>query len=412
MSERVLVVSLPGRRVGEVVQDREGRAQWRPDAAWEAGGQHPRLGASFLLRPGRRPRVPGLPNWFDNLLPERESELRRRLCAMYSLRDGQSFALLAVVGHDLLGSAYVSPAASISDDIEPPTTEEDAGHEPSPDRRLSALTGNQLKFSMSMVGERLAVPARNESGAWIVKLPGQQWDELAEVERATMTWAARSGFDVPEHFTVPIARLDGLPTDWLGRAQSAYAIRRFDRRDDGTRIHNEDLCQALDLPPANKYGNDPKVTLDGALRFVTDFAGEAAGREMGRRIGFVIASGNDDAHLKNWSLLWGDAVRPTLTPCYDLVCTIAWPDLGWERPDGPRLALGLGQEHLFRKIDLATLDTFAERSQIPWAKDEVREGILRAKESWREIEGVAPERMRRALEIHWKNVPVLSTMGS
>jgi serine/threonine-protein kinase HipA len=411
VSERVLVVSLPGRRVGELVHDHEGRVRWRPDAAWEADGQHPRLGASFLLRPGPRPRVPGLPNWFENLLPERGSELRRRLTAAHGLRDGQSFALLAALGHDLLGSTDVRPAEDTGEASGPKGGDQMDEQPPTSTRLLSALTGNQLKFSMSMVDDRLAVPAKNQSGAWIVKLPGKSWDELAEVEDATMTWAHRAGFDVPDHFALPVTRLDGIPADWLGSARLAYAIRRFDRRDDGTRIHQEDLCQALDLPPGNKYGDEPRMTHDATLRFVTDFAGEEAGREMARRIGFMLASGNGDAHLKNWSLLWGDAVRPSLTPCYDLVCTIAWPELGYEHADGPRLALRLGGELLFRRIDAMALDVFSKRSQQGWAQDEVIEGIRRAKEAWGDAAGNAPERMRRALEVHWKNVPILSAVG-
>jgi serine/threonine-protein kinase HipA len=364
-----------------------------------------------LQRPGAKRAGTGLPSWFENLLPDRGTELRRRLCALYSLRDGQSFALLHALGHDLLGAVEArSTDGDVGPDDEPTTSPEGATEridEGTP--RLSALTGVQMKFSMSMVGRGLALPASGPRGHWIIKLPLAGFDELPEIERTTMTWARESGFDVPEHFTPELAKLSGIPAEWIGGATRAFAVKRFDRRDDGTKIHQEDLCQALDILPGNKYGTGPpSISFDGALRFVTDFAGEPTGREMARRIGFMIASGNDDAHLKNWSLLWGAATRPTLTPCYDLVSTISWPEFGWSRPEGPQLALPLGGQRLFRHIDKGTLVAFAERSAQAWAKEEVMTGIVRAMEALHRLGREVPERMRSALDIHRKVVPVLN----
>jgi serine/threonine-protein kinase HipA len=271
----------------------------------------------------------------------------------------------------------------------------------------------QLKFSMSMVNDRLTLVAQSRGGQWIVKLPGPDYPELAEVETATMTWARQMGFDVPEHFTIPFDHLDGLPDGWAEGTAPAFAVRRFDRREDGSKIHQEDLCQALDLRPRNKYGNeDPRVSFEGALRLVHDACGEGDGREMARRIGFMIASGNTDAHLKNWGLLWGAQMRPTLTPCYDLVTTISWDRLGWRRPRGPELALRLGGEGLFARLEDRTLDTFAQTSGYAWAKNEIIAGIDRSRNAWADVAGSAPRRMREALKTHWASVPLLTRMGS
>jgi serine/threonine protein kinase HipA of HipAB toxin-antitoxin module len=75
-------------------------------------------------------------------------------------------------------------------------------------------------------------------------------------------------------------------------------------------VHQEDLCQALDQDPENKHGGrDPsrRIAFDGALELVTDVCGEPSGRQMATRMGFCVAAGNGDAHLKNWSLAWGEA---------------------------------------------------------------------------------------------------------
>ncbi len=227
-----------------------------------------------------------------------------------------------------------------------------------------------------------------------------------------MTWARGAGFTVPDHFEVPFERLVGIPEGWVEGRAPAFAVRRFDRRDDGSRIHQEDLCQALDVRPSNKYGDQvPGVSFEGALRVVTDACGEREGREMARRIGFMIASGNTDAHLKNWGLVWGDSSNPTLAPCYNLVATITWEDrLGWKVRRGPELALKLGRQKLFRQLDEGALTAFAA-STHRWAEEEVRAGILRARDAWPAVAEAAPPRMRAALAVHWKAVPLLVPMG-
>jgi len=270
----------------------------------------------------------------------------------------------------------------------------------------------QLKFSMSMVNERLVLPAVGSRSQWIVKIPGSDYAELAEVENATMTWARLAGFDVPSHAVMPFSALEGVPLDWIEQPAPVFAIQRFDRRADGSKVHQEDLCQALGLRPQDKYGDRVLVSYSGATRLVVDACGEHDGREMARRIGFVIASGNSDAHLKNFSLVWGDRIRPVLAPCYDLVSTIAWPTLGWQRPDGPRLALRLGGESLFKRLDAAAVERFASDAGYAWVKEAIFEGMERARGAWPEVAGSTPLRMRAAIMQHWRAVPVLASMGT
>lgn len=417
-SDRTLSVVLPGRHAGDLAQSHDGLIRWLPDRAWEAEGQHPRLGVDFLRSPGPRRQGTGLLPWFENLLPEPRSELRRRLCAAHRLRDGQSFALLGALGRDLAGAVeVVSDGRSEGDAGEAHTP----GPEDAPDESLqlvqhmSSLAGMQLKFSMSMLQERLALAARGSGSQWIVKLPGIEYVDLPAVEHATMTWAQHSGFDVPQNFVVEVERLVGIPAGWIDEDTThAFAVKRFDRRDDGSKLHQEDLCQALDLSPLNKYGDlHPRyMSFDGTLRFVTDVCGEADGRELARRMGFAIASGNGDAHLKNWSLLWGSRTSPVLAPCYDLVATVSWARrLGWERPGGPELALRIGGERRFARLDDEALAVHLKKTSLPWAGEELMSGIVRAKAAWPYVSDQMPLAMRAALDIHWQQVPVLRRVG-
>jgi serine/threonine-protein kinase HipA len=412
MPKEALEVTLPGRMVGKLIQLRSGQTQWQPDVDWESDGQIPRLGAHFLRAPGSHGASSELPSWFENLLPERGSPLRTRLCQLYEIREGASFALLNALGHDLPGAVEVRSKSPPSDEY----TATSSGHlfDTEPKRLssgFSALAGMQMKFSMSMLNERLTLAAQSETQSWIVKLSGLQFNQLAEVETATMTWAAGSGLRVPTHRTVPFESLVGIP-EWFEHRAPAFAIERFDRRSDGSKVHHEDLCQALGLRPADKNGDGhPGVRYEGALRLVYDICGEADARDMARRLGFMIACGNGDAHLKNWGLVWGDRVRPTLSPCYDLVSTIAWEPFGWQRRGGPRLALALARTRRFADLDEKMLDEFARKSGHAWVKEEITAGVLAARDAFREVDVPIPERMLGALEDHWRRVPLLARLG-
>src|SRR5207302_1143369 len=127
----------------------------------------------------------GLLPWFENLLPEPGSELRRRICAVHGLRDGQSFALLAALGRDLVGAVEVASTGDASGDDAGEAHAEDTesrGGMPGASlqviQHLSSLAGMQLKFSMSMLHERLVLPARGSGRQWIVKLPGIEYVDL------------------------------------------------------------------------------------------------------------------------------------------------------------------------------------------------------------------------------------------
>jgi serine/threonine-protein kinase HipA len=413
-----LQVDLPGQHVGDLQRDRSGRVSWLPDAEWEALDQRPRLGIAFLRKPGPRHAGTGLPEWFENLLPEQGSALRQRLGAVHGLRDADSYGLLRAIGMDLTGAVEISPhdkttrqagSSGKADGSGDPDVESGLA-----ERLRFSLAGMQLKLSMSMANDRLVLPTTGPKGQWIVKLPGRDFPELPEVEKATMSWAKAAGFDVPTHFTVGADQLEGVPQSWKSDALTAFAIRRFDRREDGSKIHQEDLCQGLELLPTHKYGDSggQRVSLDGALRFVADAVGEEGAKEMSRRIGFIIASGNGDAHLKNWSLLWGNAERPVLAPCYDFVATVSWDDrYGWGLPKGPTLALRLGGVRRFAMLDMDALSRHATKSGFEWAKREAIEGIQRAKDGWASIQADIPPLMRRAMNEHWRRVPILRTMA-
>lgn len=415
MTVERLTVTLPGAEVGALTMNEHGLITWTPDRDWEEARQRPRLGVDFLRKPGATATSTGvLPAWFENLLPEPGSALRERLCSAHQVRSADSFGLLKMIGGDLSGAVEVRGRGEARAQPVGSGGSASGGTSELEAKLRFSLAGMQLKFSMSMINDRLALGASDGGAQWIVKLPGSQYPELPSVETATMTWAKNAGFDVPEHFVVETSALEGIPQSWTAEIPLAFAVRRFDRRDDGSKVHHEDLCQVLNLLPSAKYGGvgAVQVTFDGLLRLINDVAGEASAREAAQRLGFVIASGNDDMHLKNWSLLWGNAERPGLTPCYDLVSTVSWRDKhGWGVSGGPQLALSVGRAKRFARLQAQTLDILSAKSSLSWAATEVLAGIERAKDAFSSSRPEMPELMIHALETHWQNVPLLYDFG-
>jgi serine/threonine-protein kinase HipA len=345
-----------------------------------------------------------VPLWFENLLPEKGSPLRRVLAAVHGLREGQSFDLLRVLGGDLPGAVLVEPGG-----------EPALGRASAPSAPRFSLAGMQLKFSVVERGAGFALPAGGAAGTWIVKL-ATGLEELPAVELATMAWAKATGLPVPDCRLVRLADVEGLGVFAAAGEERGFAIRRYDRLEGGGRIHQEDFAQVFHLDPVHKYGESGprRASLDDVGRFLAAACGESALWAFLDRIAFVVASGNGDAHLKNWALVYGDGVRPELAPCYDQVCTVAWPERhGWAASRRPRLALALGKARAFDHLGRPCLAAFATSVGLPASRVEERflATLERVRAAWPSVASDAPARMREALAEHWARVPLLDALG-
>ncbi len=78
--------------------------------------------------------------------------------------------------------------------------------------------------------------------------------------------------------------------------------------------------------------------------------------------------GNADAHGKNYALLYHQGER-RLAPFYDLVCTLAWPELS-KTP-----AMKIGRNETMDSITAVHWKKMAEESKIGWpmVRDRIRQ---------------------------------------
>lgn len=403
-----LEVAVDDQRVGVLRSAAGSTIRFAPERAWIEGGQQPRLGWAYLVDSAPREGGTRLPAWFENLLPEAGSPLRRRIRQHHGLHEHDGPALLKVLGRDLPGAVEIRGA------VEPDDADDAEDDVTFAGRLRFSVAGMQPKLSMfRRDDDRWVLPAKDELGDWYVKLAGPRYEDLPSIEAATMSWARAVGFDVPEHGLIPVEHLLDVDPGFAAGTVTALGIRRFDRVD-GRRVHQEDFAQALEIQPYDKYGGTGRlaVSYDSLTRLVTDACGDEARRDFIARVAFMIAAGNDDAHLKNWSFQWlPGELRPRLSPCYDLVATVSWSEFGWDAGSEPELALPFGRSKRLLDLDGSRVTAFAERARAPEGVEIFMGTLERARRAWLVREAEAPERMRTALREHWARVPVLRAVG-
>ena len=180
---------------------------------WQQGywedPDRPILGLRFEDNPKERVAAAlRLPPWFSNLLPE--GRLRQWVVLDAGINEQREMRLLARLGLGLPGAVIVEPVEGEAD----PTWRPEQVQFPAPRRHDGdvlrfSLAGVALKFSLLQSGDRLTLPAGDQEGDWIVKMPDAVYPEVPVNEFAMMTLAQRCGIDVPE---IKMWHRDELPT--------------------------------------------------------------------------------------------------------------------------------------------------------------------------------------------------------
>ena len=410
MSRR-LEVLLHGHLAGYLSEMPDGAAEFRFLDTYRSLIPRPVLGQKFednLERTYRSRKGQGLPDFFANLVPE--GRLRDVIEETAALEVGDDLALLTFVGQDLPGAVVVramrdNGSVALTTESRETLAAESEAMVRNDGLRFS-LAGVQLKFSMLRGQDKLTLPARHRGGEWIVKFDSPTYPHLPENEFSMLEWARQSGFDVSECHLHEVDDVSGFPRRYAPSGTRVLAIKRYDRTDRG-RIHQEDFAQAVGLPPKKKY---EQITHEVMAVLVRRFIDDVAVDEMVRRLVFIVASGNNDAHLKNWSFVYPDTIQARWAPLYDQVATVAWPG-----PDRA-LALKLASVKDFGRIDRSAFERFADKAEVAKAHvlKLVDATLEQLRETWREIVAdlPLPRAHAEALREHWEKVPLLRDAGS
>lgn len=179
-------------------------------------------------------------------------------------------------------------------------------------RSQRTVTGVQPKLSLGrkkMTGDnnmdRLTIVGL--WGEYILKPQTKLYKQLPEVEDLTMHLAEVSNIKVVPHSLIR-----------LKSGELAYITKRVDRKK-GKKIHMEDMCQLTERQTEHKYKGSyeqiakaiKKYALNPGLEVVNFF----------ELVLFCYLTGNNDMHLKNFSLINDIAKSYNLCPAYDLVAS-------------------------------------------------------------------------------------------
>lgn len=203
-----------------------------------------------------------------------------------------------------------------------------------------SLGGAQAKYALHRHGHQWSVPYGDTATTHIIK-PGM---------------VGHDDSDAVEHICMRAARIIGLEAarTELERFddERVLVVERFDRAQLGERterLHHEDLCQALGVPPENKYQADGGPSSDQIAELFrqdsTDPLADARRFRDALIFNWVIAA--TDAHAKNYSLLL-DRGDVRLAPLYDVISYLPYTTMPhWKI----KTAMRIGKDYRLRRAD-------------------------------------------------------------
>lgn len=371
----VLTVWWDDEIVGSLSVDRHGDTAFAYAEEWLSKPSPRAISVSLPLRREAFSRRESRP-FFEGLLPE-ESQ-RVAIAGALGLSEENEFRLLEALGGEVAGALSLWPES----DKPPERRRGQTATKPLDDdalvdvlERLPArpmlagqqglrlsLAGAQAKLPVAVVDGAIALPAPGQPTTHILKPPIARFQGATENEAFSMRLAHEIGLSV--------AAVD-YRTVW---DRAFLLVKRYDRIIDETgeikRLHQEDFCQALGFPSARKYAADGGPVFTDCFALVRSATTRPA-REVLKLFDaaiFNLIIGNADAHGKNYSLLY-KSTGVEMAPLYDLLSTVAYPDLS------PRLAMKIARRATLGELRPADWRRFAEETGLtePYVKRRARE---------------------------------------
>lgn len=351
------------RRVGSLVQDREGKISFTYSPEWIDGETSSAISASLPKRAQRYSQRECRP-FFGGLLPE--GGQRDAAAGALGVSRANDFALLDRLGGEVAGALCLLPEGET-----PPTAA--APHsthaldeigilrvlDALPARPLMAgeeglrlsLAGAQSKVPVIVSHGSIALPTDGQPSTHILKPPIARFPDTTENEAFVMRLAAAVGLEVAS--VEPRVVKD----------RSFLLVERYDRVREPSgavrRLHQEDFCQALGVLSDRKYEAEGGPAIRDCFALVRRVSSRPAVdvlRLLDATI-FNVLVGNADAHAKNFSILYGEGAA-RLAPLYDLLSTVAYPELS------NRFAMKIGRRGTLAEMNATAWATFATDAEL------------------------------------------------
>ena len=374
-SRILLNVFLNGRLVGRLQKDRSGAIDFSYDDSWLRWEHTFPLSLSLPLREDRYvgDRVSAV---LENLLPD-NLEIRRQVAERVGSDGNDAFSLLNAIGRDCVGALQFMPEGV---DPGPPGA---ISGEPLTDDRVEVILNNLGRTPLGVSAEdeefRISIAGAQEKTALLFWR--RKW-HLPHGSAATThifkppIGILRNGIDLSrsvenEHLCMQLTAALGLPTaqtsiETFGTTRS-LVVKRFDRqwtRDKRLlRLPQEDLCQALSIPPSRKYESEGGPGIRDVLQFLKASDDPDADRRLFLKAQIVFwLLGATDGHAKNFSIFLHPGGGFRLTPLYDVMSLQPAYTAKQVKRNRMKLAMAVGDQRHY------VLDTIAPRHFIQSAK--------------------------------------------
>ena len=188
-----------------------------------------------------------------------------------------------------------------------PYTQEEQLREAAARAPKMSIQGVQPKLSAKLKVTDGFFEVTDKGGEYILKPQNTLYPQLPENEDLTMRLAEEINLEIPLHGLI-----------YSKDQKLTYFIKRFDRYGKGNKYSVEDFAQLAGKNRDTKYDFSMEKVATIIDTFCTFPAIEKV--RLFKLTLFNFLTGNEDQHLKNFSLITKDN-KTTLTPFYDLINT-------------------------------------------------------------------------------------------
>jgi serine/threonine-protein kinase HipA len=168
-----------------------------------------------------------------------------------------------------------------------------------------SIQGVQPKLSAILNIKAASFEITDNNGKYILKPQHHIFPEVPENEDISMRIAAQAGIEVPLHGLI-----------YSKDSSLTYFIKRFDRVGHKNKIHIEDFAQLAGMSRDTKYNYSMEKLVGLIDEYCTFPAIEKV--KLFKRVIFNFLIGNEDMHLKNYSVIVRNG-KVELSPAYDLL---------------------------------------------------------------------------------------------
>jgi serine/threonine-protein kinase HipA len=376
---KTLDVYLDNELVGHLIQDDGGQMVFDYNESWLQKSNATPLSQSLPLRRERFKRNE-CKGFFAGILPD---ESKREIIAHnLGISARNDYAMLEQIGGECAGAVTFVPAGENSPKRNYgyrtlSSQELAATLKQLPKRPLLAgedgirlsLAGAQDKVAVRLEGNEISLPLGGAPSTHILKPAVERFAGVVFNEALCMKVAAIVG--------LPAAKVETRSVEDIEYLLVERYDRTYRQNPGGTpsleRLHQEDFCQAQGIVPETKYQKEGGPSLRQCFALLREVS-TAPVIDLARLLDAVIYNflvGNNDAHGKNFSLLYhgmGTAnLQIRLAPAYDVVSTTYYPELSKD------MAMKIGREYSSDEVTPKDFEQLAEEAGL--AKPIVRKRV-------------------------------------